>query len=93
MNRVVATHLRVWFSILDPYDLLNGRIMTIEMHGSILGQFHSFSHMFGLELFQLATHTLVLIVVGFGLGKRAGRGALKLLKRPARFGRCFVPER
>ena len=26
-----------------------------------------------------------LIVVGFGLGKRAGRGALRLLKRPARF--------
>jgi hypothetical protein len=24
-------------------------------------------------------------VVGFGLGKRAGRGALSLLKRPARF--------
>jgi len=30
-----------------------------------------------------------LIVVGFGLGKRAGRGALRLLKRPARF--CWTP--
>jgi len=26
-------------------------------------------------------------------GKRAGRGVLKLLKRPARFGRGLVPER
>lgn len=27
------------------------------------------------------------------LGKRAGRGALKLLKRPARFERRLVPKR
>ncbi|MFG6562016.1 ABC transporter ATP-binding protein [Sulfitobacter sp. 1A15299] len=30
---------------------------------------------------------MILVVVGFGLGKRAGRGTLKLLKRPARYGR------
>ena len=32
-------------------------------------------------------------MVGFGLGKRAGRGALRLLKRPARFCRGFVSQR
>lgn len=37
--------------------------------------------------------SLVFIVFGFGLGKRVGRGALKLLKRPARFCWCLVPER
>ncbi len=36
---------------------------------------------------------LSLIVVGFGSGKCAGRGALKLLERPARFDRRLVPER
>ena len=34
-----------------------------------------------------------LIVVGFGLGKRAGRGALRLLKRPVRVGRGLVAQR
>ena len=34
-----------------------------------------------------------LVVGPVVLGKRAGRGALKLLKRPARFERCLVPER
>lgn len=34
-----------------------------------------------------------LIVVGFRLGKRAGRGALRLLKRPARFCRRLVAQR
>lgn len=32
-------------------------------------------------------------MVGFGLGKRAGRGALRLLKRPARVGRGLVAQR
>ena len=32
-------------------------------------------------------------VVGFGLGKRAGRGALRLLKRPARFCWRLVGQR
>ena len=36
---------------------------------------------------------LVFIFFGLGLGKRAGRGALKLLKRSARFSGCFVAER
>lgn len=35
---------------------------------------------------------LVFIFLGFGLGKRVGRGALKFLKRPARFCGCLVPE-
>ena len=35
----------------------------------------------------------MLIVVGFGLGKRAGCVAVRLLKRPARFGRGLVPQR
>ena len=34
-----------------------------------------------------------MIFVGFGLGKRAGCGALKLFKRPARFCRGLVPQR
>ena len=34
-----------------------------------------------------------LIVVGFGLGKRAGRGALRLVKRPARFCWRLVAQR
>ena len=34
----------------------------------------------------------MLIVVGFGLGKRAGCGAVRL-KRPARFCRGFVSKR
>lgn len=33
------------------------------------------------------------IVVGFGLGERAGRGALRLLKRPARFCRGPISQR
>ena len=32
-------------------------------------------------------------VVGFGLGKRAGCVAGRFLKRPARYGRGFVPQR
>lgn len=36
---------------------------------------------------------LVVIFFVVSLGKRAGRGALKLLKRPARFSRGFVAER
>ena len=32
-------------------------------------------------------------MVGFGLGKRAGRGALRLLKRSARVGRGLVAQR
>ena len=42
--------------------------------------------------FQRAEH-LDFIILGFGLSKRAGRGALKLLKRPARFCRRFVAKR
>jgi hypothetical protein len=34
-----------------------------------------------------------LIVIGFGLGKRVGRGALRLLKRPARFCRGLIAQR
>ena len=34
-----------------------------------------------------------LIVVGFRLGKRAGRGALRLLERPARFCRGLIAKR
>jgi hypothetical protein len=34
-----------------------------------------------------------LVVVGLGLGKRAGRGALRLRKCPARFGRGLVAQR
>ena len=34
-----------------------------------------------------------MIVVGLGLGKRAGCGALRLLKHPACSDRGFVPER
>ena len=36
---------------------------------------------------------MALIVVGFGLGKRTGRGALRLLKRPSRFCRGLVGQR
>jgi len=43
---------------------------------------------------QVATSTgLVFINFGFIAGKRAGRGALKLLKRPARFCGCLISER
>ena len=35
----------------------------------------------------------MLIVVGFGLGKRGGCGAVRLLKRPARFVGCQVAQR
>ena len=34
-----------------------------------------------------------LILVGFGCGKRAGRGTLRLLKRSARVGRGLVAQR
>ena len=34
-----------------------------------------------------------LIVVGFGCGKRIGRGAVKLLKCPTRFCWCLVAQR
>ena len=35
----------------------------------------------------------MLIVVGFGLGKRVGCVAVRLLKRPACSDGCFVPQR
>ena len=34
-----------------------------------------------------------MIVIGFGLGKRVVRGALKLLKRATRFCGCFILKR
>ena len=34
-----------------------------------------------------------LMLVGFELGMRVGRGALRLLERPKRFSRCLIAER
>jgi len=42
---------------------------------------------------QRESAALVFIFLGFGLGKRVGRGALKLLKRPVRVCGRWISER